>query len=63
MLKKSVPWIVFFGVLLLLVFSNSSFVKVFDPFCGLFALKFSPVLQFSLLGPGGDTATALQTAM
>ena len=30
MLKKSLPWIVFFGVLLLLVFSNSPYVKMFD---------------------------------
>ena len=29
-LKKSLPWIVFFGVLLLLVFSNSPYVKMFD---------------------------------
>src|SRR5215469_2666028 len=29
-LKKSLPWILFFGVLLLLVFSNSPFLKIFD---------------------------------
>jgi hypothetical protein len=29
-LKKSLPWIVFFGGLLLLVFSNSAYVKMFD---------------------------------
>ena len=29
-LKKSLPWILFFGVLLLLVFSSSPYVKIFD---------------------------------
>lgn len=47
MLKKSVPWIVFFGVLLLLVFSNSSHVKAFDSL--LWPIRFGILAGFSIL--------------
>jgi ABC-type nickel/cobalt efflux system permease component RcnA len=46
-LKKSLPWIVFFGVLLLLVFSNSSYVKMFDYVLG--PVRFGILAGFSIL--------------
>jgi hypothetical protein len=46
-LKKSLPWIVFFGVLLLLVFSNSAYVKMFD--FVLWPVRFGILAGFSIL--------------
>jgi hypothetical protein len=47
MLKKTFPWIVFFGVLLLLVFSASSYVQVIDSL--LWPIRFGILAGFSVL--------------
>jgi hypothetical protein len=47
MIRKSLPWIVFFGTLLLLVFSNSSYVKIFDPV--MWPVRFRVLAGFSML--------------
>jgi hypothetical protein len=44
---KALTWIVFFGVLLLLVFSNSPYVKLFDSL--LWPLRFGILAGFSIL--------------
>jgi hypothetical protein len=51
-LKKSLRWIVFFGVLLLLVFSNSPYAKIFDSV--LWPVRFGILagFLFSCFGPG-----------
>jgi hypothetical protein len=46
-LKKSVPWIVFIAALLLLVFSNSPYVKMFDSV--LWPVRFGILAGFSIL--------------
>jgi len=46
-LKKSLPWIVFFGVLLLLVFSNSPYVKISDSV--LWPVRFGILAGFTIL--------------
>src|SRR6516162_7660396 len=62
MIRKSLPWIVFFGTLLLLVFSNSSYVKIFDPV--MWPVRFRVLAGFLCSsGPGGDFATTRQAAM
>ena len=61
-LKKSLPWILFFGVLLLLVFSNSPYVKIFDSVRGLLALEFWPVFLFPCFAPGGGIEVTTQQA-
>lgn len=56
--KKTFAWIVFFGALLLLVFSASSYVQgPLTLFSGQFALGFLLVSPFSSLGTGGGTTT------
>jgi hypothetical protein len=47
MLKKTFPWIVFFGVLLLLVFSVSSYVQALDSL--LWPIRFGILAGFSVL--------------
>ena len=47
MLKKTLPWIVFFGALLLLVFSASSYVQALDSL--LWPIRFGILAGFSVL--------------
>jgi hypothetical protein len=50
MLKKTFNWIVFFGALLLLVFSASSFVRTLDSL--LWPIRFGILAGFSVLFVG-----------
>jgi hypothetical protein len=63
MLKKTFPWIVFFGVLLLLVFSASSYVQAIDSLLWPIRLGFLPASPFSSLGTGRGTRTIQETPM
>lgn len=47
MLKKSLPWVVFFGVLLLLILSTSRYAQVFDSV--LWPVRFGFLVGFSIL--------------